>query len=159
MSELTYTTVGKTLTPRQKEDIINLSKDNDFYVDRVPASFDAIYTIPPLYEMVYTSEGKLIAFGVLVHLIATQGKCLVEIQFLLVDKNHRNKKIGKTLISTMLNVCRAMALFTHIIVLVQCKKTVLPYFLRQGFQLKGLSDSKTHHVCIISPTPSVLKSE
>ena len=135
--------ISVNLSLQEKEDIVKLCENNNFYVDKVK---HCVYNSEPMskFELVYSPSSELVAFT---KYLCSAGLCS-EIQWLLVDKNHRNKSIGKQLITHSLNLFK---LLNSVCpdrmpsLIVQCKKEAVLYWMKHGFRLTGIK-SKIHYL-------------
>ena len=117
-------------------EILELSKVNDFYYDEFRIVFNVLEK-PPRYCMIAVrKEGKLVGFSLISH-----NNTEISTDFLLIDKNHQRHGLGRICMITTMGIqisnggCHKLVCETE-------KPDALRFFIKNGYKVKGLTKSR-----------------
>jgi hypothetical protein len=142
------------LSPEQKKEIMNLCDANQFY----PREVKGLLECPDGRDITsvflfLSTVNSIIAFSIYSLKYSIMGTYVFEIDFMLVDRAHRNKHIGTLMLNEIFVIHKVSTFaFEKCALIAQTKdKQVILRLMKNNFILKGMSDSKTHYVLHYEP--------
>lgn len=118
------------ITEKNKNEMLKLSKENNFYNGFIDKYFKIVNTNPSYQLFTVRKNSNLYGFAFFQY--CKEGSHLI---FLLIDKNHRNETLGKTLISFLKIITVSNNFIKKEIICETQTLDALRFFNKQDFKL------------------------